>query len=212
MIRYSCDLCKRKLDSKNDLRYVVKMEVYAAFDPASADVTKYVGYLVSRHDAVLKSVGAAQKLYDYVYSYDGFAAKLTAAQANKLAVAKGVVAVLPDRLREVDTSSTPSFLGLDAEDGLWDQLGGVGSAGEGIIIGDIDSGIWPESLSFSDRVDADGAPATGSGTTGRWASSIRPAMTGRMPTFSPGTATRPCESSSTGATARRRHSPRREGR
>jgi hypothetical protein len=37
MIRYSCDLCKRKLDPQDDLRYVVKMEVYAAFDPASAD-------------------------------------------------------------------------------------------------------------------------------------------------------------------------------
>jgi hypothetical protein len=37
MIRYSCDLCKRKLDPQDDLRYVVKMEVYAAFDPAAAD-------------------------------------------------------------------------------------------------------------------------------------------------------------------------------
>ena len=31
MIHYSCDCCKRDLDP-NDLRYVVKMEVYAAFD------------------------------------------------------------------------------------------------------------------------------------------------------------------------------------
>jgi hypothetical protein len=37
MIRYSCDLCKRKLDPNNDLRYVVKVEVYAAFDPAAVD-------------------------------------------------------------------------------------------------------------------------------------------------------------------------------
>lgn len=37
MIRYSCDLCRRELDPQDDLRYVVKMEVYAAFDPASAD-------------------------------------------------------------------------------------------------------------------------------------------------------------------------------
>ena len=32
MIHYSCDCCKRSLDPE-DLRYVVKMEVYAAFDP-----------------------------------------------------------------------------------------------------------------------------------------------------------------------------------
>ena len=36
MIHYSCDCCKRALDSE-DLRYVVKMEVYAAIDPASMD-------------------------------------------------------------------------------------------------------------------------------------------------------------------------------
>lgn len=37
MIRYSCDLCKRELDPQDDLRYVVKMEVYAAFDPVAVD-------------------------------------------------------------------------------------------------------------------------------------------------------------------------------
>jgi hypothetical protein len=35
MIRYSCDLCKRDLDPEEDLRYVVKMEVYAALDPTT---------------------------------------------------------------------------------------------------------------------------------------------------------------------------------
>ncbi len=37
MIRYSCDCCKRELDPDHDLRYVVKIEVYAAFDPATND-------------------------------------------------------------------------------------------------------------------------------------------------------------------------------
>ena len=37
MIRHSCDLCKRELDSKHDLRYVVKMEVFAAMDTAADD-------------------------------------------------------------------------------------------------------------------------------------------------------------------------------
>lgn len=35
MIRYTCDLCKRELDPEEDLRYVVKMEMYAAFDPSA---------------------------------------------------------------------------------------------------------------------------------------------------------------------------------
>ena len=37
MIRYSCDLCRRELDPQDDLRYVVKVEVYAAFDPSAVD-------------------------------------------------------------------------------------------------------------------------------------------------------------------------------
>jgi hypothetical protein len=37
MIRYTCDLCKRELQSQEDLRYVVKIEVYAAFDPGADD-------------------------------------------------------------------------------------------------------------------------------------------------------------------------------
>jgi hypothetical protein len=37
MIHYSCDLCKRPIDAEEDLRYVVKIEVYAAIDPVEVD-------------------------------------------------------------------------------------------------------------------------------------------------------------------------------
>ena len=37
MIRYACDLCKRELDPQEDLRYVVKIEIQAAFDPDPCD-------------------------------------------------------------------------------------------------------------------------------------------------------------------------------
>jgi hypothetical protein len=37
MIHYSCDRCKRVLDPEEDLRYVVKLEVYAEIDPVDAD-------------------------------------------------------------------------------------------------------------------------------------------------------------------------------
>jgi hypothetical protein len=37
MIRYACDLCKRDLDPEEDLRYVVKIDIFAAFDPNPAD-------------------------------------------------------------------------------------------------------------------------------------------------------------------------------
>ncbi|HWS52657.1 MAG TPA: S8 family serine peptidase [Pyrinomonadaceae bacterium] len=124
----------------------------AKINPKSADVVKYAAYLDSRHDAALGKVGGGRKLYDYRYSFNGFTAELTGAQAAKLASTPGVVAVEADREYTMDTASTPAFLGLDAPGtGLWNQLGGVGVAGEDVIIGVIDSGVWPEHPSFTDR-------------------------------------------------------------
>ena len=37
MIKFTCDLCKREIDPEEDLRYVVKMEIYAAFDPMALE-------------------------------------------------------------------------------------------------------------------------------------------------------------------------------
>ncbi len=123
-------------------------------NPNSSAVIKYTDFLKGTHSAAMRKVGASNKLYDYVYTYNGFAAKLTAAQANKMVGTKGVLAVSPSETYSIDTSSTPDFLGLtDPQTGLWAQLGGPSKAGEGIIIGVVDSGIWPDSLSFADRVD-----------------------------------------------------------
>ncbi len=126
-------------------------------NPNSAAVKKYAAYLVGQHDAALQKVGGAAKLYDYNYTYNGFAAKLTAGQKAALQKQAGVLAVSPEETVTADTSSTPTFLGLTAPGGLWAQLGGptagksgVG-AGENVVIGVVDSGIWPESKSFSDR-------------------------------------------------------------
>jgi subtilisin family serine protease len=129
------------------------------YDPLSAAAVSYTGHLISRHDTKLQSVGGT-KVYDYTVTYNGFAAQLSATQANRLLKDKDVEAITPNVIRTVDTSSTPAFLGLSDPGGLWSQLGGVGKAGEDIIIGDVDSGIWPESLSFADRVDANGNPSS----------------------------------------------------
>jgi subtilisin family serine protease len=125
-------------------------------DPNNPQVVNYATYLNGRHDEVLGTAGGGRKLYDYRFSFNGFAAELTEAQANALRAVPGVVNVSRDEEQFADTSSSPTFLGLDAPGGLWDLLGGPDNAGEGVVIGVIDSGIWPESLSFSDRTGANG--------------------------------------------------------
>ncbi len=120
-------------------------------DPNSPDVVSYLAFLQSRHDQVLNGVGGGRKLYSYGYVFNGFAAELTPEQAAKLALTRGVLAVTKDEARSVDTSSTPGFLGLTEPGGAWSQ-----TKGEGVIIGIVDGGIWPESLSFSDRTGTNG--------------------------------------------------------
>ncbi len=37
MIHYTCDRCKRKIDSEQELRYIVKLEIQASFDQTESD-------------------------------------------------------------------------------------------------------------------------------------------------------------------------------
>lgn len=122
-------------------------------DPNSPAVANYMAYLAGRHDAAMRGVGAAKKLYSYGYVFNGFAAELTDEQAQKLAAMKGVLAVTKDEVRAMDTASTPAFLGLTGDSGFYNT---TGAKGEGVIIGMVDSGIWPESGSFSDRTGTNG--------------------------------------------------------
>lgn len=124
------------------------------FDSRAAAVQAYLGYLGTRQAAVLSTVPAASVKYRYGVAFNGFAAKLTDAEALTLTRQAGVQAVSPDLMQTVATSRTPGFLGLTAPGGLYGQ----GFSGENVIIGVIDSGITPESPAFSDKVDAAGKP------------------------------------------------------
>lgn len=118
------------------------------FDAAGPSVASYREYLLSRQAKAMQSAGVGKSLYQYTYTFNGFAAELTGAQAAKLATQPGVLAVTENRLLQLDTVSTPSFLGLSGSDGMWRKFG---ARGENVVIGMIDSGVWPELESFSDK-------------------------------------------------------------
>jgi hypothetical protein len=124
-------------------------------NPNSANVRKYQDFLNRTHADALRAAGASvnAKFYDYAFTFNGFAAQLTAKQVTQLLQQPNVVSVSPEELRQPMTDNTPAFLGLSAPGGLWDQLGGQEFAGEDVIIGVIDTGIWPEHPSFSDEID-----------------------------------------------------------
>lgn len=121
-------------------------------DPDDPNVGKYFEYLSFKHDGALQKVGGAKKLYSYGYVFNGFAAELSDAQAAKLRTMDDVLSVEKDEARQLDTSSTPDFLGLTGASGFW----ATRATGEDVIIGMVDTGIWPEHLSFSDRTGVNG--------------------------------------------------------
>ncbi len=118
-------------------------------NPNSGKVKRYANHLKSQHDKALAKVnGKDAKIYSYVYSFNGFSAKLTGAQAAALGAQPDVLNVWEDEIYQLETDNSPGFLGLTAEGGLWE-----GFSGEDVIIGVIDTGIWPEHPSFSDQID-----------------------------------------------------------
>ena len=118
------------------------------FQPASAGVRAYANMLDEKHDRLLASAGIAltRKTSSYRLALNGFAARITHDQAIDLSLRPDVIAVFPDRKYYLATDNSPEFLGLTLPGGVYAH----GYTGEGVIVGVIDSGIWPEHPSFKD--------------------------------------------------------------
>jgi len=127
-------------------------------DLESADVKVYDTYLASKKAVVRAAVASAPILHEYKLVLNGFSAMLTDAEVRTLMARSDVVAVTADTPRALTTVSTRDFLGLDKPDGIWSKLGGKTGAGEDIIVGIVDGGVWPEHLSYADRRDSNGKP------------------------------------------------------
>ena len=88
-------------------------------------------------------------LHTYDTVFHGFSAKLSLTEALKLQTLPHIVAVIPEGVRHLHTTRSPQFLGLRTSDsaGLLKES----DFGSDLVIGVIDTGIWPERQSFNDR-------------------------------------------------------------
>ena len=120
----------------------------ARLDPHSRASSSYSDYLAGKQKEVAASVDATID-YSYTLALNGFAAELTAAQAARLSAEKDVVAISPDELKHLTATSSTEFLGLSGDDGVWASTGGADTAGEGVVIGVLDTGFAPENPSFA---------------------------------------------------------------
>ena len=132
------------------------------FDRTRPAVSAYAAWLTRRQDDLLAKAGDPDVLYRFTTAVDGFAATLTGDQVQTLRADPRVLRVERstkqhlDRTRAVPAvgSSSRELLGLDGPGGAWARHGGVERAGRGVVIGVVDSGLWPESPSFNGVADA----------------------------------------------------------
>lgn len=134
--------------------YIVVMDadpLIASFDAdrlSSSKARAEARRIVKSHDDALGAAGAkaSDKVQDYTNALNGFSAVISHSEAVALANQKNVKLVMPDELRQLQTDSSAGFLGLTGGGGAWAS----GVTGEGVVVGVIDSGIWPEHPSFAD--------------------------------------------------------------
>ncbi|XP_039118235.1 subtilisin-like protease SBT3 [Dioscorea cayenensis subsp. rotundata] len=93
------------------------------------------------------SVATSNLLYVYENAMHGFSVALSGEELKALKKMPGVLDVHKDRHAKVDTTHTYEFLNLNVATGLWP----ASNYGEDVIIGVIDTGVWPEHKSFNDR-------------------------------------------------------------
>ncbi|CAN4082994.1 unnamed protein product [Withania somnifera] len=99
------------------------------------------------YQSSLKSVSeTAEMLYVYKNVVNGYSARLTAQEAESLENQPGILSVSPELKYQLHTTRTPSFLGLDKNADFFP----ASDAMSDVIVGVLDTGVWPERKSFDD--------------------------------------------------------------
>ncbi|XP_066323403.1 subtilisin-like protease SBT3.9 [Miscanthus floridulus] len=127
--------------------YIVYMGEKEHDDPSMVTTSHHdvLASVLGSKEAALKSI-----VYSYKHGFSGFAAMLTEAQAEELSSLDGVVFVKPDALYEMQTTRSWDVVLGNISDQQSARLQQKAKFGQDIIVGVVDSGIWPESRSFDD--------------------------------------------------------------
>ena len=119
----------------------------AKLDSNSDHVRRYADYLARTQDRVIHRAGGT-KVYSYRYAFNGFAARMTDTSAEALQDDPDVANVWRDEIRQMQSNTSPTYIGVAGRNGVWS----TGTTGRDVVIGIIDSGIWPEHPSFADGI------------------------------------------------------------
>nr|CAB3494819.1 unnamed protein product [Digitaria exilis] len=92
---------------------------------------------------------ARHLLYSYSAAAHGFAAALLPHHLPLLRGSPEVLQVVPDEVFHLHTTRTPEFLGLLTPASYQPAIGNLEAATHDVVIGVLDTGVWPESPSFA---------------------------------------------------------------
>lgn len=101
---------------------------------------------IGEEDDKEKEAQSPELLYAYQTTMFGFSAHISKTHLESLSQLDGFLTAIPDEVLPLHTTYTPHFLGLSKGIGLW----GASNLASDVIIGVLDSGIWPEHISFRD--------------------------------------------------------------
>jgi subtilisin family serine protease len=139
LVMSDVSLARTKKGENEKITYIVhvaKSQMPTSFDHHS-----------TWYGSILKSVSeSAEMLYTYNNALNGFSTILTVEELQSLKSQTGILKVTPDKKYKLLTTRTPEFLGLDKIASAFPTT----TKSSDVIVGVLDTGVWPESKSFDD--------------------------------------------------------------
>ncbi|MDR6981912.1 subtilisin family serine protease [Rheinheimera pacifica] len=161
-LNYVPKAAQKSLSSRDDNVYFVLFDEPAVatagiaakgqlLNAKSTNVQHYAGSLKANQTRVLSRASShigepVQMLFQYQYSVNATAVRVSAQGAAVLAKQPGIKAVVKRQIHYLHTDSGPAYTGAPA---IWQSQTGVASKGEGVVVGIMDTGINADHPSFA---------------------------------------------------------------